>query len=106
KRGERFYAQLRISVGNGRTSPRRIALEASDLTNARAELERKGTERRDNKLDRRSRRPGFESVCKEYFASAAFSHKKCRTQDSQRQAIQPRCHSASLHALRRTPLYD
>jgi integrase len=87
KRGARFYAQLRINVGNGRTSPRRIALEASDLTNARAELERKRTERRDNKLDSRSRRPGFESVCKEYFVSAVFSQKKCRTQDSQRQAI-------------------
>ena len=49
-RGSRYYAQLRVDLGNGRTAPRRLALEASNLDEAKGELERKRTERRDGKL--------------------------------------------------------
>jgi hypothetical protein len=36
-----YYAQLRIDLGNGKTAPRRLALEATTLDDqARAALER------------------------------------------------------------------
>src|ERR1051325_11379657 len=37
QRGRRYYAQLRIDLGNGRTAPRRFPLNAIDLNTARAE---------------------------------------------------------------------
>ena len=88
KRGDRYYVQLRIDLGNGKTAPRRIALNATDLTTARGELERKRTERRDNRLQLPGRRPSFETFAAEYFTSPAFTQKKVRTQQSQRQAIE------------------
>ncbi len=88
KRGERYYAQLRVDVGNGRSVPRRLPLAAVDLTTARAELERKRTERLENRLRLPGRRPTFESFAREYYSSPAFTQKKPRTQYSQRQAIE------------------
>ena len=90
RRGSRFYAQLRVDVGNGQNAPRWIPLsDALDLRSARAELERKRTERRDNRLTRHGRGacPTFEAFAARYFASPDFTQKKLRTQESQRQAI-------------------
>ena len=50
QRNGRYYAQLRVDLGNGTTAPRRLALDAANLDEAKAELERKRTERRDNEL--------------------------------------------------------
>src|SRR4051812_31060915 len=49
RRAGHYYAQLRVDVGNGRRAPRRFPLVAADLTTARAELERKRTERLENR---------------------------------------------------------
>jgi integrase len=88
KRGDRYYAQLRVDIGNGRRSPRRFALNASDLVNARAELERKRTERRDDRLPLHTRKPTLEQCTAEYLSdSPMFAQKKRRTQESERQAI-------------------
>ena len=86
-RGDKYYAQLRVDLGNGRTAPRRLALEASNLDEAKGELERKRTERRDGKLPQRGIRPTFEDFAREYLASSTLAQKKQRTQDSERQAI-------------------
>jgi len=69
QRGTRYYAQLRVDLGNGRTAPRRFPLNASDLTAAKGELERKRTERSDNKLRLPGHRPKFEDFPKENFSS-------------------------------------
>ena len=86
-RGSRCHAQLRIDLGNGRTAPRRLALEASNLDEAKGELERKRTERRDGKLPQTGHRPKFDDFAREYLGSATLAEKKVRTQDSERQAI-------------------
>ena len=86
-RGERYYAQLRVDLGNGRTAPRRLPLVATTLDGARGELERKKTERRDGRLPRTGHRPKFGDFAREYLASPTLAAKKTRTQNSERQAI-------------------
>ena len=71
-RGSRYYAQLRIDLGNGRTAPRRLALEASNLDEAKGELERKRTERRDGKLPQTGHRPKFDDFAREYHRQRDF----------------------------------
>ena len=87
QRDNSYYAQIRADLGDGRTAPRRFALQASNLDEAKGELERKRTERRDGKLPQRGLRPTFEDFAREYLASATHSHKKDRTQDSERLAL-------------------
>ena len=87
QRGSRFYAQLRIDLGNGSTAPRRIALDADNLDQAKAALERKRTERNDGKLPTPGYRPKFDDFAREYFASATFAQKKASTQAIERQAL-------------------
>ena len=87
QRGSRYYAQLRVDLGNGRTAPRRIPLEATNLDEAKAELERKRTERRDGKLPRTGYRPRFDDFAREYLACATYAEKKPGTQDLERWAI-------------------
>ena len=38
KRDEMYYAQLRVDLGNGRTAPRRFALKAESLDDAKGSL--------------------------------------------------------------------
>ncbi len=87
RRGNRYYAQLRVDLGNGQTAPRRLPLNAINLDEAKGELERKRTERRDGKLPRTGFRPKFEDFASEYLASSILTQKKDRTQTSERQAI-------------------
>ena len=76
QRGGRYYAQMRVDLGNGTTAPRRLALEASNLDEAKAELERKRTERRDDKLPQRGHRPTLAEFTKEYLACGEYAEKK------------------------------
>lgn len=87
RRGSRYYAQLRVDLGNGRTAPRRMALAAENLDEAKGELERKRTERRDGKLPQLGYRPKFDDFAQEYLTSSTLAQKKQRTQNSERQAI-------------------
>ena len=87
QRGDRYYAQLRVDLGNGRTAPRRVALDANDLDAAKAELERKRTERRDGKLPLPGHRPKFDQLANEYLAGPILALKKQGTQQNERQAI-------------------
>lgn len=87
QRGERYYAQLRVDLGNGRTAPRRFPLTAATLDEAKGELDRKRVERKDNKLPQIGRRPKFADFAQEYLASATLAQKKTSTQGIERQAI-------------------
>jgi integrase len=49
KRGDRYYGQMRMEVDGGQTKPKRIALNAITLDQARAELEKARTENRAGK---------------------------------------------------------
>lgn len=79
KRGPKFYAQLRVDMGDGRTAPRRIPLNAENLDDAKAELERTRTHRRDGKLPQTGFRPKFEDFAKEYLDGPILAQKKIRT---------------------------
>ena len=87
KRGERYYGQLRVDLGNGRTAPRRIPIEADNLDAAKAALERIRTERRAGSLPTTGHRPKFDDFAREYFASATLAQKKMSTQLIERQAL-------------------
>ncbi len=87
QRGSRYYAQLRVDQGNGRTSPRRFALNASNLDEAKGELDRKRTERRDGELPTTGHRPKFDDFAAQYLASPTLAQKKEGTQQNERQAI-------------------
>ena len=87
ERNGRFYAQVRVDQGNGTTAPRRIALNAANLDEAKAELERVRTENRAGTLPTTGFRPKFDDFAREYFASATFAQKKLSTQSIERQAL-------------------
>ena len=86
-RNGRYYAQLRVDLGNGRTAPRRIALVAENLDQAKAALEKTRTEKRAGALPKPGHRPKFADFAVEYFASGSFGLKKTGTQENERQAI-------------------
>ncbi len=86
-RGSRYYAQLRVDLGNGRTAPRRIVLDADSLDKAKAELERIRTARNDHKLPARGHRPKFEEFAADYLNGPMIAQKKVGTQANERQAL-------------------
>ena len=86
-RNGRYYAQLRIDLGNGRTAPRRIALAAENLDQAKAALEKKRTERAAGTMPTPGHRPKFADFAAEYLDSATLAQKKTGTQENERQAI-------------------
>jgi len=87
KRGQKFYAQLRVAMGDGRTAPRRVPLDAESLDDAKAELERTRTQRRDGKLPQTGFRPKFEAFAAEYMNGPVLAQKKTGTQENERQSI-------------------
>lgn len=86
-RGSRYYAQLRIDMGNGRTAPRRIALTAANLDEAKAALESTRTARRSGTLPTTGFRPKFEDFAREYLAGPMLAQKKTGTQNNERQSV-------------------
>lgn len=86
-RGTRYYAQLRVDIGDGRTAPRRVPLRATTLDEAKAELERTRTKRNDGKLPQTGFRPKFEDFAQEYLSGPSLALKKPSTQAIERQAI-------------------
>ena len=86
-RDSRYYAQIRVDLGNGRTAPRRLALEADNLDEAKGEMERKRTENRDGKLPKTGHCPKFDEFSREYLDGPILAQKKEGTQQNERQAI-------------------
>jgi integrase len=84
RRGDRYYAQLRVDIGNGQSKPKRIPLTATTLDQAKAELERTRTRNREGKLPTTGHRPMFSDFADEYLASPIHAQKKQSTQASER----------------------
>ena len=64
-----------------------MAPAAENLDEAKGELERKRTERRDGKLPQSGHRPKFDDFAQEYLTSSTLAQKKQRSQNRERQAI-------------------
>jgi integrase len=84
RRGDRYYAQLRMDIGNGQSKPKRIPLTAATIDQARAELEKTRTRNREGKLPATGHRPMFSDFAGEYLASPIHAQKKQSTQASER----------------------
>src|SRR5438876_9679944 len=91
RRGERYYGQLRVELGNGCTSPRRVALQANTREEARAALAaekaKEKASRKNGDVRRAGPRPKFDECADNYLASQTFARKKTSTQRSEQQAI-------------------
>ena len=75
QRGSRYYLQIKE---RGTHSPRRIPLEASNLSEAKLAAEEKRRESREGQLPTRGRKPNFAEVADACLAIAA-TKKKART---------------------------
>ena len=78
KRGTRYYAQMRMDTGDGRTKPKRIPLDAKTLDEATAELEKTRTENRAGQLALPRRHPSFAEFADEYLGNAIPMHRNAR----------------------------
>lgn len=87
KRADRYYAQMRMEVEGGQTKPKRIALNATTLDQARAELEKARTENRAGKLALPGRRPSFAEFADEYLASVTHAQKRPSTRRAERMIL-------------------
>lgn len=82
-----FYAQMRVRSPSGGSKPVRIRLDAKTVAEARAEAERRRTEKRDGELHLPGRRPVFSSLVEDYKRSAVFLGKKKGTRQNETQAL-------------------
>jgi integrase len=87
QRGEKFYAQIRTELSDGTTAPRRYSLAATNLEEAKAELEKKRTEKRAGTLPAPGYRPKFKDFTAEYLTGPILAEKKAGTQENEKQAI-------------------
>lgn len=88
KRGTRFYAQLRVAGPNGKKDPRMIALDASNLDEARAELERVRTDNRRGEITpREADAPSFAQFAQSYLESPMHAGKSKSTRASERYSL-------------------
>jgi len=96
-RGNRFYAQLWVDLGNGKKTTRRFPLFDGDnqpvqnITAAREALEIKRHERRQNGLPAIGHKPLFRDYCVTYFDKAKVQRKRDGTLDGERQALARWC---------------
>jgi hypothetical protein len=65
KRGERFYAQMRVA---GEKSARKIPLVAKTLTDAKVEMEKRRNEAREGALPKGGVKPSFADYARDYLA--------------------------------------
>jgi integrase len=87
RRGDRYYAQMRIAQPDGKSRPVRVPLEAAFLVDAQKELEAKRTENRKGELHQPGHRPVFEALAADYLRSAQFLGKKLGTRENEVQAL-------------------
>jgi integrase len=96
-RGDRYYAQLWVDVGNGKKTSRRFPLRDGDnqpvqtLSAARAALEIKRHERRENQLPTIGYKPLFRDYHTTYFEKAKVQRKRPDTVAGEREALARWC---------------
>ena len=76
-----------MEVEGGQTKPKRIALNAATLDQAKAELEKVRTENRAGTLTLPGRQPSFSEFADEYLVSAIHGQKKPGTRKAERQNL-------------------
>jgi len=86
-RNGRFYAQMRVDMGNGTTKAVRVSLKSTTLDAAKSEMEAKRTEKQTGELHLPGHRPKFSELVEQYKASASFLSKKEGTQQNETQAL-------------------
>jgi integrase len=97
-RGDRYYAQLWVDVGNGKKTSRRFPLRDGDnqpvqtLSAAREALEIKRHERRGNQLPTIGHKPVFRDYCATYLEKAKVQRKRPDTVAGEREALARWCH--------------
>jgi integrase len=97
-RGDRYYAQLWVDVGNGKKTSRRFPLRDGDnepvhtLSAAKEALEIKRHERRENQLPPIGHKPLFRDYCATYFEKARVQRKRPDTVAGEREALARWCH--------------
>jgi integrase len=96
-RGDRYYAQLWVDVGNGKKTSRKFSLRDDDnqpvqtLSAAREALEIKRHQRRENQLPAMGHKPLFADYCATYFEKAKVQRKRAGTIDGEREALARWC---------------
>jgi integrase len=83
RRGNRYYAQLRVGG-----KPKRIPLQAANLKDAQSELEKTRTKNREGKLPAPGHRPQFATFAADYLASPIHGQKKQSTRASERVVLE------------------
>lgn len=86
-RNGRFYAQMRVSLPNGKSKAIRVPLRATRLDEVVAEAEKARTERRSGVSQLPKWRPQFAELAESYKESAAFMSKKEGTRQNEIQAL-------------------
>ena len=86
-RNGRFYAQMRVDMGNGTTKAVRVSLKSTTLDAAKAEMEAKRTEKQTGDLHLPGHRPKFSELVEQYKSSASFLSKKEGTRQNETQAL-------------------
>jgi integrase len=87
ERNGRYYAQMRVSLPNGKTKAVRIPLEATRLDAAIAEAEEKRTQKRVGEVHLPGHRPSFSDLVALYKESAVFKSKKEGTRQNETQSL-------------------
>jgi len=96
-RGDRYYAQLWVDVGNGKKTARRFPLgdggnqPVRTLSAAREALEIKRHERRENQLPTIGHQPLFRDYCATYLEKAKVQRKRPDTVAGEREALARWC---------------
>jgi integrase len=96
-RGDRYYAQLWVDVGNGKKTARRFPLRDGDnqpvptLSAAREALEIKRHERREKQLPAIGHKPLFRDYCATYFEKARVQRKRPDTVAGEHEALARWC---------------
>ena len=96
-RGDRYYAQLWVDVGNGKKTSRKFSLRDDDnqpvqtLSAAREALEIKRHQRRENQLPTMGHKPLFADYCATYFEKAKVQRKRAGTIDGEHEALARWC---------------
>jgi integrase len=97
-RGDRYYAQLWVDIGNGKKTSRKFPLRDGDnqvvrtLSAAREALEIKRYERRENQLPTLGHKPVFRDYCAIYFEKAKVQRKRPGTVAGERETLARWCH--------------
>jgi len=86
-RNERFYACLWVNRGDGKKTARRFPLVATNVTEAREQMDIKKNDRRENKLPTSGRKPMLADSIEKYLASPIRQKRRKSTRYKDRAAL-------------------